>query len=146
VAGHRLYVCAPEPPNEAGTPRSGCIIYDGVADDLVRKKFRAALSFAFGVYLVETGHTFFDKDWQVVSATAKSAYSLWQRAFDLPMQPLMWLTDLNRQYDISRDTDTHGRALLCCIRGPRSCEFELGVLACARGRAPHRPGALRCSH
>jgi hypothetical protein len=103
VADHRLYVCAPEPPNEAGTPRSGCIIYDGIPDDLVRKKFRTALSFAFGVYLVEIGHAFFDKDWQVVSTTARSAYSLWQRAFDLPMQPLIWLTDLNRQYDISRD-------------------------------------------
>jgi hypothetical protein len=103
VAGHRLYVCAPEPPNEAGTPRSGCIIYDGVPDDLVRKKFRTALSFALGVYLVEIGHTFFDKDCQVVSATARSAYSLWQRAFDLTMQPLMWPTDLNGPYDISRD-------------------------------------------
>jgi hypothetical protein len=82
------------------TPRSGCIIYEGVPDELTRKKFRAALAFAFGAYLVETGHTVFDKDWRVVSAAARSAYSLGGRASELTVQPLMWLSDRNAEFDI----------------------------------------------
>ena len=85
IGGHKLYICAPGPVEENVTPRSGYIAYDGVPDDKTRKKFRTALSFALGVYLVEIGHTIFDKDWQVVAATARTAYSLGHRASDLPI-------------------------------------------------------------
>jgi hypothetical protein len=102
IAGYKLYICAPCPVEEAATPRSGFIAYDGLPDDNTRKKIRTALSFAFGVYLVEIGHTIFDKDWLVVAATARTAYSLGNRASELPMQPLVWLTDRNFQFDISR--------------------------------------------
>lgn len=102
IGGHKLYICAPDPVEESVTPRSGYIVYDGLPDDNTRKKFRTALSFALGVYLVEIGHTIFDKDWQVVAATARTAYSLGNRASDLPLHPLVWLTDRNFQHDISR--------------------------------------------
>jgi len=102
VAGHKLHIVGPGPRRDTDgpTPRSGCIIYEGAPDDLTRKKFRTALSFAFGVYLVETGHTVFDKDWRVVSAAARSAYSLGGRASELTVQPLMWLSDRNADFDI----------------------------------------------
>ena len=73
IGGHKLYICAPDPVEESVTPRSGYIVYDGLPDDNTRKKFRTALSFALGVSLVEIGHTIFDKDWQVVAATARTA-------------------------------------------------------------------------
>jgi hypothetical protein len=81
---------------------SGCILYVGVPDQLLRKKIRTALSLALGVYLVETGHTVYDAKWQIVSAVAISAYSLGQAAFNLAPMPLTWLTDRNFQFDIGR--------------------------------------------
>jgi hypothetical protein len=106
VAGHKLYICGPRLAMDRPTRRSGCIIYEGAPDDLTRKKFRTALSFAFGAYLVETGHTVFDKDWRVLSATARSAYSLGGRASELSIQPLMWLSDRNADFDIGRGSLT----------------------------------------
>lgn len=50
---------------------------------MFRKKVRTALSFALGVYLVDLGHTLYDRDWEIVSAFARSAYSLGRRAFDM---------------------------------------------------------------
>jgi hypothetical protein len=100
IAGHRLCIWGPRAVIEGPTPRSGRIIYEGVPDELTRKKFRTALSFAFGTYLVETGHTIFDKDWHALSATARSAYSLGGRASELSIQPLMWLSDRNADFDI----------------------------------------------
>ena len=73
VAGQKLHIWAPTLATDGPTPRTGCIIYEGAPDELTRKKFRTALSFAFGAYLVETGHTLFDKDWRVVSATVRGA-------------------------------------------------------------------------
>src|SRR5208337_3376862 len=102
IAGHTLYVCAPMPAEITSKPVSGYVVYKGVPDDLTRKKIRTALSFALGVYLVETGHTLYDKDWQIVSATTRSAYSLGRRAFDLTTMPLTWLTDRNFRFDIGR--------------------------------------------
>jgi hypothetical protein len=87
-------------------PRSGCIIYEGAPDELTRKKLRTALSLAFGAYLVETGHTVFDKDWQAASATLRSPYSLGGRASELAVQPLMWLSDRNAEFDIGRHSLT----------------------------------------
>jgi hypothetical protein len=101
VAGHKLYIWGPTLAREGPTPRSGCIIYEGAPDELTRKKFRTALSFAFGAYLVESGRTVFDKDWRVVSAAARSAYSLGGRAAELTVQPLMWLSD-RADFDIGR--------------------------------------------
>jgi hypothetical protein len=102
VAGHKLYIVGPGPRRgiDGPTPRSGCIIYEGTPDELTRKKFRIALSFAFGAYLVETGHTVFDKEWKIVSAATRSAYSLGGRASELTVQPLMWLSDRNADFDI----------------------------------------------
>jgi hypothetical protein len=69
---------------------------------LTRKKIRCALSFALGFYLVEMGHTTFNKDWQVVSATSRSAYSLAKRTFDPGPMPLVNLSSRNFQYDLGR--------------------------------------------
>jgi hypothetical protein len=77
-------------------------VYTGAPDDETRKKVRTALSFALGVYLVETGHTLYDPTWLIVRATSISPYSLDGRALDLPIMPLTWLTDRNYQFDISR--------------------------------------------
>jgi hypothetical protein len=100
VAGHTFYVCGPLQVEETRTTRSGSIVYVGTLDDLTRKKIRNALSLAFGVYLVETGHTVYDKEWNVVSAAARSAYSLGWRAFDLLTMPLSPLTERNFKFDI----------------------------------------------
>jgi hypothetical protein len=100
AAGHKLYIWGPRLSREGPTPRSGCIIYEGAPAELTRKKFRTALSFAFGAYLVETGHTVFDKDWHAVSAAARSAYALGGRASELTVQPLMWLSDRNAEFDL----------------------------------------------
>jgi hypothetical protein len=102
VAGHKLYIWGPTLATDGPTPRSGRIIYEGAPDELTRKKLRTGLSFAFGAYLVETGHTVFDKDWRVVFAAARSAYSLGGRAAELTVQPLMWLSDRNAEFDIGR--------------------------------------------
>jgi hypothetical protein len=99
IDGHVLHVCAPSRSSATG---SGCIVYIGVRDQLIRKKIRTALSLALGVYLVETGHTIYDAKWQIVSAVAISAYSLDQAAFNLAPMPLTWLTDRNFQFDIGR--------------------------------------------
>jgi hypothetical protein len=99
IAGHTLYVCVPPLGDDS---RAGCIVYVGAPDDKVRKKVRTALSFAFGLYLVETGHTVYDNKWQIVRALSISAYSLDARAFDLPAMPLTWLTERNFQFDIAR--------------------------------------------
>jgi hypothetical protein len=102
AAGHKIYIWAPSKVIEGPTPRAGCIIYEGTPDDLTRKKFRTALSLAFGSYLVETGHTIFDKDWRVVFAAARSAYALGGRASELTVQPLIWLSDRNAEFEIQR--------------------------------------------
>jgi hypothetical protein len=103
VAGRTFYVCAPVPADFRTAPISGFIVYVGTPDDLTRKKIRTALSLALGVYLVETGHTLYDNEWQIVTATSRSAYSLGRRAFDLPTMPLTPLSDRNFQFDIGRD-------------------------------------------
>jgi hypothetical protein len=89
VEGHKLGICAPTPSDDFPTKKYGCIIYEGAPDELTRKKFRTALSFAFGVYLVETGHTILDIDCRVVSATAKTAYALGHKALELTPMPLI---------------------------------------------------------
>ena len=99
IAGHTLYICVPPRSSELC---AGCIVYTGAPDDATRKKVRTALSFALGVYLVETGHTLYDPTWLIVRATSISPYSLNGRALDLPIMPLTWLTDRNYQFDISR--------------------------------------------
>ena len=99
VAGHTVYVCAPSRNAES---REGCIVYSGAPEDLLRKKVRTALSFAFGHYLFETGHTVYNDTWGIVSASSVSSYSLDGRAVDLQMMPLTWLTERNLQFDIGR--------------------------------------------
>jgi len=102
VAGHTFYVRAPWATDVSSTTNSGCIVYVGMPDDATCKKIRIALSFAFGVYLIETGHTLYDREWRIVSATSRSAYSLGRQAFDLGAMPLAPLTDRNFQFDIGR--------------------------------------------
>jgi hypothetical protein len=99
IDAHVLHVCAP---SRNSATRSGCIVYVGVPDQLLRKKIRTALSLALGAYLIETGHTVYDAKWHIVSAVAISAYSLGQAAFNLPPMPLTLLTDRNLQFDIGR--------------------------------------------
>jgi hypothetical protein len=102
VAGNTLYLCTFDLDDPGHEIKSGCIIYVGKPEDLTRKKIRTALGFALGVYLVEIGHTLYDREWQFVSATARSAYSLSQNAFDLVPMPLAPLSDRNFQHDLGR--------------------------------------------
>jgi hypothetical protein len=102
VAGETLYVCALGREDPGAVIRPGCIVYVGKPDDLFRKKIRTALSFALGVYLVELGHTLYDQEWHIVSATSRSAYSLTRRAFDLAPTPLAPLGNRGFQYDLDR--------------------------------------------
>jgi hypothetical protein len=106
VAGSTLYICAldREDPNVGIKP--GCIVYIGTPSDLVRRKIRTALSFALGVYLVELGHTLYDQEWRIVSATSRSAYSLYKKAFDLAPMPPAPLSNRGFRHDIDQPTLT----------------------------------------
>lgn len=83
IEGTTFYVCTLGRDEDPGGVKPGCIIYDGTPSELLRKKIRTALSFALGVYLVELGHSHYDRDWHIVYAMARSAYSLGRRAFEL---------------------------------------------------------------
>lgn len=100
VSGVTLYVCALKRDDSDGL--SGCIVYEGVPDELTRKKIRVALSFALGTYLVDTGHSFYDKDWCLVSTTSRAAYSLFGRAFNLIPMPIAPLSNRGFEYDLGR--------------------------------------------
>ncbi len=88
IEGQPLYVCALDPRDYASARQPGCIIYPGVPDEAFRKKVRTALSFALGLFLGELGATLYDGEWNVLRATARSAYSLGMRAFDLGSRQL----------------------------------------------------------
>ena len=108
ILGMTLYVCALPCGGDTGRVKPGCIVYDGVPDDLFRKKVRTALSFALGTYLVGLGHTLYDRNWHIVSAIAQSAYSIGGRAFDLlPEQ----LAPLGKKYLYELDRDELVRAV-----------------------------------
>ncbi len=102
VEGNTFYVCSSNCDDRTLGIKPGCIIYEGTPDILVRKKIRTALSFALGVYLIEVGHTLYDKDWHSVLVVARSPYSLGKRAFDLHAMPLAHLSDRNWQFDLGR--------------------------------------------
>jgi hypothetical protein len=102
VAGQQLYVCALGPCNTPSKARRGCIVYVGTPSDLTRKKIRIALSFSLGLYLVELGHTLYDKQWRMISDTVLSAYSIYQRASTMAPTPLVYFTDRGWRYELER--------------------------------------------
>jgi len=100
ISGVALYVCALGRERKSGGVNPGCIIYDGIPDDAFRKKIRIALSFALGLYLVDLGYSVYDREWRIVSALARSAYTLGRRAFEIgPQEPaplsLQYSNELN---------------------------------------------------
>ena len=139
IAGHTLYICVPP---RSSKSRAGCIVYTGAPDDETRKKVRTALSFALGVYLVETGHTLYDPTWLIVRATSISPYSLNGRALDLPIMPLTWLTDRNYQFDISREAPANGGEACLRLPYPRPRKSCLGILARAHSCSSYRARAF----
>jgi hypothetical protein len=101
VEGWTFYICALDRQDQAGALKPGCIVFDGTPDDAFRKKVRTALSFAFGLFLVDLGTTHYDSDWHIVSTLARNAYSLGRRAFDMGPEQLAplgphYLNELNR--------------------------------------------------
>jgi hypothetical protein len=106
VAGEKLYVCALKREDTAAGIKPGCIVYVGTTDNLIRKKIRTALSFALGVYLVELGHTLYDEQWRIVSATSRSPYTLDKKVFDLAPMPLAPLSNRHVRYDLDRSALT----------------------------------------
>jgi hypothetical protein len=102
VAGQRPYVCAQSREVHADDFGSGFIVYVGTPDDILRKKIRTALSFALGIYLAELGHTLYDEEWHVVSATSRSTYALAKRIFDPGPMPLAPLSNRDFRYDLGR--------------------------------------------
>ncbi|HXQ47862.1 MAG TPA: hypothetical protein VN806_14680, partial [Caulobacteraceae bacterium] len=93
VAGVTFYVCALGREGTKTGVKPGCIVYPGTPDELFRKKVRTALSFALGVYLVDLGHTLYDREWRIVLGYARSAYSLGKLAFDMAPEQLAPLGD-----------------------------------------------------
>jgi hypothetical protein len=87
VAGAEIYVCALRRRDDDDLVKPGCIIYAGAPDDEFRKRARTAVSFALGVYLVDLGNTVYSKDWEIVSLTSCSAYSIDRKALDLAVLP-----------------------------------------------------------
>ncbi len=102
VESQTFYVCALSKEERGVKAEPGCIIYAGMPDELLRRKIRVALSFCLGVYLVEMGHTFYDANWQIVSATSRSAYSLTKRTFGPGPMPLAHLSRRNYLHDLDR--------------------------------------------
>lgn len=108
IFGATFYVCALPRGADTSRVRPGCIVYDGVPDDLFRKKVRTALSFALGTYLVDLGYTLYDRNWHIVAAVARSAYSIGGRVFDMiPEQ----LAPLGKKYLYELDRDELVRAV-----------------------------------
>jgi hypothetical protein len=102
IGSQTFYVLALRPEDMGTGIRPGCILYVGAPDELARKKIRTALSLALGVYLVELGHTSYDRDWRITCATSRKAYSLDEKAFGLAIAPLAPLSNRDFRYDIER--------------------------------------------
>jgi hypothetical protein len=100
VQGWTMYVCALDRRKAAGGIDPGCIIFEGKPSNEFRRSIHVALSFAFGAYLVELGTSFYGREWNLVEATAVSAYSLRGRVFD--MAPLQ-LAPLGSRFEKSID-------------------------------------------
>jgi hypothetical protein len=87
VTGTEIYVCALHRRDNDDLLKPGCIIYVGNPDVEFRKKVRNAISFALGVYLVDLGCAVYSKDWEIVSLTSRSAYSIDRKVLDLVVLP-----------------------------------------------------------
>jgi hypothetical protein len=134
-----VYICGLR--EEAGSTKPGCIIYLGTPDSGLRKKVRTALSLALGAYLIELGHTLYDNDWRIVSATSKSAYTLGGRAFDIgPDQ----LAPLGPTYLHEVDRNELARFVNALVR--IHDDIDLGNLAWAFWHACSAPVHIAPAH
>lgn len=101
VAGTDVYVCALRRRENDDLVKPGCIIFAGTPDDEFRKRVRTAVSFALGVYLVDFGRAVYSKDWEIISLTSCSAYSIEWKALDLVVLPpapmgMHWQHEIDR--------------------------------------------------
>jgi hypothetical protein len=87
IAGTEVYICALRRRDDDDLAKPGCIIYVGNPDEEFRKKGRLAVSFALGVYLVDLGSAVYSKDWEIISFTSRSAYSIDRKVLDLVVLP-----------------------------------------------------------
>lgn len=87
IAGTEVYICALHRRNNDDLVKPGCIIYVGNPDGDFRKRVRTAVSFALGVYLVDLGSAVYSKDWEIISVTSRSAYSIDRKVLDLVVLP-----------------------------------------------------------
>jgi hypothetical protein len=101
VGGTELYVCALHKREGDNLVKPGCILYVGNPDEEFRKKVRVAISFVLGVYLVDIGSVTYSKDWEIVSFTCRSAYSIDHKVLDLVVLPPAPL-GMRWQHEIAR--------------------------------------------
>jgi hypothetical protein len=88
LAGTVVYLCALDRKPEGDLfVKPGCIIYDGNPDAEFRKKVRYSIGFALGIYLVDLGSTVYSDDWEIISFTLRSAYSIDRKVLDLVVMP-----------------------------------------------------------
>jgi hypothetical protein len=87
VAGTEVYICALHRRDGDDLVKPGCIVYVGTPDEEFRKKIRLAVSFALGVYLVDLGSAIYSSDWEIISFTSRSAYSIDRKVLDLVVLP-----------------------------------------------------------
>jgi len=87
VAGAEMYICALGRRDDNDLVKPGCIIYVGNPDEEFRKKVRIAVSFALGVCLVDLGSAAYSKDWEIISFSSRSAYSIDLKVLDLVILP-----------------------------------------------------------
>jgi hypothetical protein len=87
IGGVKGCICAFDKETKDSRIKPGCIIYVGNPDDAFRKKVRAAISFALGVYLVDLGSAVYCKEWQIISFKSRSAYSIDRKVFNLVVLP-----------------------------------------------------------
>lgn len=87
IGGVSLCLCTADAQIAKKHRHPGYIIYRGNPDDATRKKVRDVLAFCLGGYLVHLGHTTLCPRSEVISTSARSAYSIGGRVFEIPPLP-----------------------------------------------------------
>jgi len=106
IDGHQLHlVSSDEDPKSMGV-KSGYIVYLEIPSSEIRKKIRNCLSFILGRPLIETGHSIFNQEWQLISFQSISAYSIKGAAFSIYSSPP---TPLGKNYQGEIDSSIINR-------------------------------------
>jgi hypothetical protein len=91
VDGVEFYLCSSRHGRLDGQSKPGYILYLGAPGEDIRHKIRTVLSFTIGIYLVYLGSATYSAEDRLLSFKAIKAYSMDNRAFELPTMPPAFL-------------------------------------------------------